>query len=424
MTRKEMFLMDQRDRKKLHVVRKVIEKEMTQAEAGIAIDLSDRQIRRLVHRVREEGDRGVCHKGRSKRPNRWKEEKKRQALKIYQEKYAGFGPTLATEKLLERDRIKISKESLRLWLKEAQIPYKSRKKRPHRQWRERRAHCGALVQLDGSNHPWFEDRGPKSVLMAYIDDATGRVFGRFYEYEGTLPAMESFKLYVSKYKLPLAIYADKHTTYKSPAEPTVEEQLKGIEPMSQFERSLKELGVKMIHAHSPQAKGRIERLFGTFQDRVVKEMRLAEICNIQEANLFLETYLPIYNARYNVFPKEKADLHRTAPTNNQLDQALCIRSSRVLKNDFTLSYNARIYQIKENIHAKKVTVEERIDGTLRFSYQGRSLLWEEIKNLPQRITKASKKLIKVRKKISPSPNHPFNQPWKKRRVKTTVMPIT
>lgn len=416
--------MDQRDRKKLHVVRKVIEKEMTQAEAGIAIDLSDRQIRRLVHRVREEGDRGVCHKGRSKRPNRWKEEKKRQALKIYQEKYAGFGPTLATEKLLERDRIKISKESLRLWLKEAQIPYKSRKKRPHRQWRERRAHCGALVQLDGSNHPWFEDRGPKSVLMAYIDDATGRVFGRFYEYEGTLPAMESFKLYVSKYKLPLAIYADKHTTYKSPAEPTVEEQLKGIEPMSQFERSLKELGVKMIHAHSPQAKGRIERLFGTFQDRVVKEMRLAEICNIQEANLFLETYLPIYNARYNVFPKEKADLHRTAPTNNQLDQALCIRSSRVLKNDFTLSYNARIYQIKENIHAKKVTVEERIDGTLRFSYQGRSLLWEEIKNLPQRITKASKKLIKVRKKISPSPNHPFNQPWKKRRVKTTVMPIT
>jgi len=329
MTGKDMLVMNQRERRKLHVIHKVIEKEMTQVEAGLAIGLTTRQVKRLVRRVREEGDRGVCHRSRGQRSNRRILGGIRaKVLELCQKHYVGFGPTLASEKLLERDRIKVSKESLRLWLREAEISYKRRKKRAHRQWRERRAHCGSLVQMDGSHHLWFEDRGPKSVLMAYIDDATGRVEGRFYEYEGTIPAMESFRLYVLKYGLPIAIYADKHTTYKSAAEPTVEEQLKGVEPMSQFERALFELGVKMIHAHSPQAKGRIERLFGTFQDRVIKEMRLAGICNIQEANLFLESYLPQFNAKFCVEARESADLHRSAPSKRQLDQSLCIKTRR------------------------------------------------------------------------------------------------
>jgi hypothetical protein len=419
-----MFVMNQKERRKLHVIRKVIEKEMTQVEAGIAVDLTSRQIKRLVRRVRIEGDRGVCHRSRGRRSNRRILERTRdKVLNLCQKHYVGFGPTLASEKLLERDKIKVSKESLRLWLKQAEIPYKRRKKRPHRQWRERRAHCGSLVQMDGSNHLWFEGRGPKSVLMAYIDDATGRVYGRFYEYEGTMPAMESFRLYVMKYGLPMAIYADKHTTYKSPAEPTVEEQLKGVEPMSQFERGLLELGVKMLHAHSPQAKGRIERLFGTFQDRVIKEMRLAGICNIQEANLFLESYLPLFNAKFCVEAKESANLHRAAPSKNQLEQALCIKTSRTLKNDFTISYETRLYQIKENIRAKKVTVEERLDGTLGFSYQGKSLIWEALKNIPVKMNKTPRIVSKIRKNRSLSPNHPFKQPWKKRRAKTEATPI-
>lgn len=417
--------MNQKERKKLYVIRKVIEKEITQVEAGLAIDLTDRQIKRLVKRVRVEGDQGICHRSRGKRSNRRiLERTKDKVLKLYQKHYGGFGPTLASEKLFERDKIKINDETLRLWLKESEIPYKTRKKRPHRQWRERRAHCGSLVQMDGSHHLWFEDRGPKSVLMAYIDDATGRVYGRFYEYEGTVPAMESFKLYVLKYGLPMAIYADKHTTYKSPAEPTVEEQLKGKEPMSQFERSLWELEVKMIHADSPQAKGRIERLFGTFQDRLVKEMRLAGICNIQEANLFLESYLPKYNAKFCVEARESADLHRLAPSKSQLEQALCIKTSRTLKNDFTISYQTKIYQIKENIRAEKVTVEERLDGTLGFSYQGKSLIWEELKNIPVKMNKTPRIVSKIRKNRSLSPNHPFKQPWKKRRAKTEATPIT
>jgi transposase len=385
-----------------------MEREMTQREAGRAIDLTDRQIRRLVKRIEEEGDKGIFHKARSKRPNRWKKEKKERVLKLYQSHYAGFGPTLATEKLLERDRIKISKETLRLWLVGSDIPYKRRKKKPHRQWRERRAHCGSLVQMDGSHHPWFEDRGPQSVLMAYIDDATGRVSGRFYEYEGTVPAMESFKLYVLKYGLPMAIYADKHSTYKSPSEPTIEEQLEGIEPMSQFERGLHDLGVKMIHAHSPQAKGRIERLFGTFQDRLVKEMKLADICSIQEANAFLETYLPIYNAKFNVKSREEADLHRWGLTPTQLDQALCIKTRRTLRNDFTVSYNKTLYQIKENLRTNRVTVEERLDGTIRISYQNKSISYEVITTIPEKINKPAKTLIKLKKRKR-SPTNPFNK---------------
>src|SRR5579863_168578 len=149
--------------------------------------------------------------------------------------------------------------------------------------------------------------------MAMIDDASSRVFARFYAYEGTIPALDSLRRYVTRYGLPLAMYTDKHTTYKSPAEPTVAEQLDGRMPQSQFERSLAELGVELIHAHSPQAKGRVERLFGTFQDRVIKEMRLAGIATVEAANQFLETYLPQYNQRFTVPPAQAADLHRPRP---------------------------------------------------------------------------------------------------------------
>lgn len=417
-------MMTQEERTKLHVIRKVIEKEMTQVEAGLAIDLTDRQIKRLVKRVRAEGDRGVCHKARGKKSNRRTKEKiKETVLKLCRKKYEGFGPTLASEKLLELDEIKISDETLRLWLKEAEIPYGKRKKRPHRQWRERRAHFGSLVQLDGSHHPWFEGRGPKCVLMGYNDDATGKPYGCFYEYEGTFPAMDSFKRYVLKNGLPMAIYVDKHSTYKSPSEPTVEEQLEGMESMSQFERSLKELGVEVIHAHSPQAKGRIERLFGTFQDRVVKEMRLQNIRGIEEGNAFLETYLPKYIQKYGVEPREQANLHRPAPTETELDKTLCIKTSRVLRNDFTISYHNKLYQIKENTKAKKVTVEERLNGSIHISCQGKDLLYQEITTIPVK-TNQTKTMIKVKKKRGPSPSNPFNKISRDKMTKTLVNTVT
>lgn len=420
MTGKDMFMMGQEDRKRLHIIRKIMDQEMTQVEGGKAIGMSDRQIRRLIRRIETDGDKGICHQGRGRRSNRQiKEKTKQKVLALCRQKYEGFGPTLAKEKLLERDAIQISEETLRLWFKEAEIPYKTRRKRPHRQWRERRAHFGSLLQIDGSHHAWFEARGPKCVLMAGIDDATGRAYGRFYAYEGTLPAMESFKAYVLQYGLPLAVYVDRHSTYKSRSEPTVEEQLEGIESMSQFERGLKELGVRVIHAYSAPAKGRIERLFGTLQDRLVKEMRLAGVSTIKEGNRFLETYWPIHKKRFAVAPREAADIHRPSPGMAEINKALCIKESRALRNDFTITYHKTIYQVKENIRAKKVMVEERLDGSIHLTNQGKSLRYEEVSYIERPIVKEKTfiKTTKIRtKNQKPSSNHIWRQ-YKKTEIK-------
>lgn len=212
-------------------------------------------------------------------------------VRLYHEKYQGFGPTFTTEKLFELEGIDVSKETVRTYLLEAGQWQKNRKVRIHRQWRERKSHCGEMVQMDGSHHDWFEGRRPKCVLMGYIDDATGRIFCRFYEYEGTIPAMDSFKRYIRKYGLPMSVYFDKHTTYKSTAEPSVEDEINGTEPLSEFGRALTELQVELIHAHSPQAKGRIERLFKTLQDRLGKEMTIRGISTIEDANGIVKSFL-------------------------------------------------------------------------------------------------------------------------------------
>lgn len=409
MVREDRLLMSVKELRRLHVIHQVIEKKITQVEASGLLELTDRQIRRISKRVREIGDAGLAHRSRGKPSNRAIDGKtKARVLKVYRTTYADFGPTLASEKLSERDGIPISDETLRLWLLKAGIDHFKRRKRPHRRWRERKPHRGELIQMDGSHHAWFEDRDPECVLMAYIDDATGRVHARFYVYEGTVPAMDSFKRYVKRYGLPLAVYADKHTTYKSPAEPTIEEQLEGQEPMSQFERALSELGVEMIHAHSPQAKGRIERLFKTFQDRVIKEMRLAGITTMEEGNRFLGGYLPIYNRRFAVRPAQAADLHRPIPAGLDLKGVLCIKTERTLRNDFTVAHDRKLYQIQDNIRAQRVMVEERLDGSVRITHQGQWLRYREIAARPVKLT-APPKVRWNPPPVKPAPDHP----WKK-----------
>ena len=402
----DILIMRSKEAKRLHIIEQVIEKRLTQKEAGEHLGVTDRQIRRLKKRRIEEGERGLCHRSRGAPGNRRIDlREKEKILKRYSEEYAGFGPTFAAEKLFERDKIAISDETLRLWLKEGQIAYPRRKKRPHRHWRERREQLGALLQMDGSHHDWLEGRGPWCVLMAYIDDATSRVYAKFYEYEGTYPAMESFRVYIKKYGIPLGIYNDKHSTYKSTAKPTEEEQLQDVQPMSQFERSLKELAVKVLHAHSPQAKGRIERLFRTFQDRLVKEMRLEKLARIEEANRFLEGYLPAYNKRFEVVPAKAGDLHRPAPPRWEIDRILCVKSERTLRKDWTISYEGKLYQIEENIRAEKISVQERLDGSLHLMHQGKSLRYREI---GARAVKANEPGYKTRRPPSkPSADHPW-----------------
>jgi len=383
MAREDMIMASQEELKRLHVIRRVLEGVIKQVRAAEVLSLSCRQIRRLVKRVKGEGDRGIVHKSRG-RPSRRKfdDKVKARAIKFYRERYKGFGPRLAAEKLLERHRLKVSDETLRKWLMGSGDWKKARQKGVHRQWRERRGHEGEMVQMDGSHHSWLEGRGPACVLMGYIDDATGRGFGRFYEYEGTLPAMDSFGRYIQRYGIPLKVYLDKHTTYKSNGKPTLEEELAGIEPLSEFERALKELGVEVIHAHSPQAKGRVERFFGTLQDRLVKEMRLKGIQTIEEANLFLEAYWSEFNRRFAVEPKEKGDLHRSVPRGLKLEDVLCIQVKRVLRNDFTVAYNRRLYQVEDSIRASKVMVHEGLDGSIRFKHKGRLLKVREIARRP------------------------------------------
>lgn len=409
MAREDRVLMSTKELRRLQVIQQALDKKIKQVEAAQVLGLSDRQIRCLVKRVRVQGERGLVHRSRGRPSNRAIDRKmKARILGLYEGQYSDFGPTLAAEKLAERDAIAISDETLRLWLLQAGITHFKRRARRHRRWRERKRHTGQMVQMDGSHHDWLEGRGPACVLMGYIDDASGRVFARFYEYEGTIPAMDSFKGYVRRYGLPLSVYLDQHTTYKSTAKPTVEEQLQGLEPMSQFERALSELGVDLIHADSPQAQGRIERLFGTFQDRLIKEMRLAGIRTLEEANRFLVHYLPIYNRRFSVKPAEEVDLHRPSPPGRALEGILCIKAERVLRNDFTVAYNGKLYQVEEAIRAKKVVIQERLDGTLWITHQGQKLRYCEITARPIRVQEPVEKR-RVSRISKPSTDHPWRR---------------
>jgi transposase len=406
MAEEDRIIMSQKESNRLYVIRQTLDKAITQDQAAEILGLTDRQVRRIAKSVKLAGDAGICHKSRGKRShNRIADAIKDKAVTLCRERYKEFGPTHASEKLLAVHKIRVSAETLREWFQEEQIPYKSRKKRPHRRWRERKAHRGEMVQMDGSHHDWFEGRGPWCVLMGYIDDATGTVYARFYEYEGTLPAMDGFKRYSRLYGLPQSVYLDRHSTYKATAKQTIEDELNDVQPMSHFEKSLAELDVKVIHAYSPQAKGRVERLFGTFQDRVVKEMRLVGATNIAEGNAFLDGYLPEYNRKYARDAAQKADFHRPVVSRRALDRILSIKTERALRNDFTVAHNKKLYQIKTNLRAKKVIVEERTDGTMRILHNGQKLRFQAIVTRPLRIEKSGKpRLIQVSK---PSDSHPW-----------------
>ena len=247
--------------------------------------------------------------------------------------------------------------------------------------------------------------------MGYIDDATNRIYGRFYDYEGTLPAMDSFKRYVEKYGLPMSVYLDRHTTYKSPKKLTEWDEVEGIEFLSQFERALKELGVEVIHALSPQAKGRIERLFGVLQDRLVKEMRLRGIKTKEEANAFFEEYLLRYNERFGVCPANETDAHVKLPRHVDLDRYLCIKTERTLRKDNTIALDGRLYQIEQR-GGKKVVVEERIDGSMLMFSNGNSLTYKEITEIPKKEVVSKTDVRKFNRPPKPSKDHPWKRRWK------------
>jgi len=378
----ERVTMSRKELKRFDIILRTVRKEMKQREAAEYLHLSVRQIKRIVKRVRYEGVTGMIHKLRNCPSNRSiPNDIRDRVIYLYKKKYDGFGPTFAAEKLLELDKIKVSRETLRQWLKERGFWKAHRKSRGHKKNRPRKDCYGQMVILDGSHHDWLEGRGPWLVLMAYIDDATSRLYARFYDYEGTIPAMDSFRRYIKKYGIPQSIYTDRHTTYKSPKKATIDDELANREPQSQFERALEELGVTFIHANSPEAKGRVERVFQTLQDRLVKEMRLRNIKTKEEANKYLGHYLPIHNNKFTVEPKKTFDFHRQVTDSFDLNSILCIREKRTVRRDWTIRYNNKFYQIVKvpsGLRPKYVWVEEHISGRMSMMYKGFHLSFKEI----------------------------------------------
>jgi hypothetical protein len=410
--------MSQKELQRLPVIEAVLTHQMTQIEAAECLDLSTRQVRRLERRVQVEGPSGLMHRscGQPAR-HRLPETLKPRVIELIRDRYPDFGPTLASEKLAERHRIVLSDETIRQWMRAEGLFAGRRHPRPHRQWRERRACYGQMLQMDGSHHDWLEGRGPRLVLMGYIDDATGKAYGRFYDSEDLPAALESFQRYCRLYGIPQSVYLDKHTIYRSPKEPTVEEQLQGKDPKSQFERALSELGVQMIHANSPQAKGRIERLFKTLQDRLVKEMRLAGIRTLEEANRFLRGFLARFNRRFARVAREPGNLHRPAPAGKILSQVLCVKEPRVVTNDETIRINGQRLQLLpaglRPLAKKGVTVTISPQGRMGVLYEGKELAYRVLPEQPR--PKAEPEPFKAARSFPQMARKPAaDHPWRKK----------
>ncbi len=398
----EIFVMTQQEIDRLRVIQQIKAGEINQKAAAEVVGVSIRQMRRMVRRVEKEGVKGVIHRLRGIKSNRcWSELEKTRILKICQKKYAGFQGTLASEKLEINEGIKISRETLRKWLLEGGYIKAKRKKRLHRKRRERKEYFGMMVQLDGSHHDWLEGRGPKLVIMGYIDDATNKIYARFYMYEGTMPAMDSFRRYMRKHGIPRSVYLDRHSTYKALRKDIYRSKFFEMEEaMSQFERAMKELEVEVIHANSPQAKGRVERLFKTLQDRLVKELRLANATTLEEANKVLQRYIVEHNKKFNVEPKSMANMHRSIPKGKNLRDVFCIKTNRRLLNDNTVTKDKKLYQVCEYTSAKKIEVWEHFDGSVNLVGNGKKLKFKKLTEVPKkkkvRLSAVPRK--KVRKK--------------------------
>jgi hypothetical protein len=409
---KDIFMMTRDEIQRYQIIRKVLDREINQQEASDFLKISDRQIRRVVKRVRGEGESGVVHRLRGRRGNRGiKGSLKQKILKAYRTCYEGFGPTLASEKLLERDGLKVCDETLRLWLiKEALWQAKSRRQRKSLSWRERKHHLGEMVQMDGSHHDWLEDRGPKLVLMGYIDDATGRFYGKFYSYEGTMPAMDSLKSYIKRHGIPKSIYLDRHSTYKVNKKYSYTDwPFRDKEELTQFGRCCQQLGIELIYANSPQAKGRVERIFETLQDRLTKELRLAKATSCQKANEFLEHYLDGFNKKFEVAAKRSGDLHRKPDKRISLDEILSVQTQRCLRNDRTVLHNNRWYQVLTRTRAESVVVHDYPNGRMSIKHGNNRLEYKSIAGpVARQVVSKVRSRFKIRRTyVIPKDNHPW-----------------
>lgn len=407
--------MSQKELKRVGIIQEVIKKQRTQTRAAELLGISTRQIRRLVKRVTEKGLEGLCHQNRGRpSPRKIKPRKAEQILTLYKENYGDFGPTFAQEKLAEKGLV-ISRESLRKRLiKAGEWKVKKKKDKPIHVWRSRRSSEGELTQIDGSHHRWLEDRLDQALcLMGYIDDATNKIYGRFYEYEGVYPILDSMSRFIRKNGKPRAVYIDRHCTYKTTRKATVEEDVQGQNPLTHFEKVMQTLSIKVIHARSPQAKGRVERLFETLQDRLVKEMRLANIATLKAANEFLDTYLENHNQRFSVCPKDPLPVWRPLAENFDPTWVFVRRFTRTVLNDYTIRWNNQLFLIQDpylSLKGQKVEICQALDGRLRFATSRKVLTVKQVAEVPKPIKPMS--MAEARKRLKASlANHSSKNSW-------------
>jgi len=382
-------------------------------KAAELMAVSYRQAKRIWKRYCKDGDQGLVHRLRGRRSMRARPAAQREAiLARYQQRYPDFGPTLAAEYLAE-DGYRIDHETLRRWLIAQGLWQPRRPRRRHRQWRQRRAHCGELVQMDGSHHDWFEGRRDAAVLMVMIDDATNRTYARFFEEETTLAAMETFARYSRRYGLPRALYVDLDSIYRTNREPTLDEQLAQEPPLTQFGRAMRELGVSIVLAYSPQAKGRVENRNGLFQDRLVKALRLAGISDLAAANLFLEQrFLAQLNRRFTVLAAQAEDVHRPYARDDKLDEVLSIQEQRVVAQDQTIRWNNRYFQLLRQktdpcLAGRSIVVRQHRDGRLQLVCGGQALRWKELPARAQPTITITPPRPAVAPRIKPAVHHPW-----------------
>jgi transposase len=429
----ERIALSQRDRDRLKVLHEVKQKHLTQVEAAKRLKLSDRHVRRLLWAIRERGDRGVVHGLRGRPSNRkLASSLEQKILARVRQRYADFGPTLVAEHLAEEGWV-VSRETLRKWMTRAQLwrPRALRVKAIH-VWRERRACFGEMVMQDSSPFRWLEERGPACQLIAVIDDASSRLWARLVEHDSTEENLRTFGGWLQRYGRPLAHYTDKNSIFRHRSgAAALQEQLRGEEALSQFGRALRELGIEWIAAHSPQAKGRIERLFGTLQDRLVKEMRLAGIDSIVAANHFLETrFLPEWEQRFTVQPRNPRNAHRRLDREHRLEEILSVRAARKVAPDHTVSWDGVRWgvpreEVCAGLRGADVEIERRLDGSHWLRFRKRYLRLQHCPEptpafvspcglRPPGLTKQKAQAPKVYKpKYHVPPEHPWRKPWRR-----------
>src|SRR5215472_3226156 len=415
--------MSQRELRRVEVLARVRSKQLRIVDASRLMHVSYRQAKRLWSRFRVEGAVGLKHRSAGRPSHHAHEEKfRKRVLQLVREKYGGavgerFGPTLAAEHLSSEDGLKIDAETLRRWMLAEGLWSRERKGWRHRRRRERKEHFGELVQMDGSFHAWLEERGPEGCLIDMVDDATNITWAQLGEEETIWAAADALRAWIERYGVPLALYVDWKNLYKRRATPG--ERLRGEEPITQFGRMCAKLGIEIIAANSPQAKGRVERVHGTHQDRLVKKLRRRAIGTHEVANVYLEReYLPEHNRRFARAAARPEDYHRRAPRAAELDRIFRLESERTIGNDWVVRYANHYFQLEpQSRHyvpaRSKVLVWEGRYGGIGIEYRGRALGWKQIaaplKPLPRAVGARVAVAFGKRKWVPPA-DHPWREP--------------